>query len=81
VTGFQRLQADVGDLDLACVEAPRSDREAYLPGVEGNRELRADGGAGDLAESAVGQVAMTATDVVARLGEALNRLTGAEKDA
>jgi NAD(P)H-hydrate epimerase len=39
------------------------------------------GGAGDLAESAVGQVAMTATDVVARLGEALNRLTGAEKDA
>jgi len=39
------------------------------------------GAAGDLAEANVGQVAMTATDVVARLGEALNRLTGAEKDA
>jgi NAD(P)H-hydrate epimerase len=40
------------------------------------------GAAGDLAESAVGQVAMTATDVVARIGEALNRLTGAvDKDA
>jgi NAD(P)H-hydrate epimerase len=39
------------------------------------------GAAGDLAEASVGQVAMTATDVVARLGEALNRLTGAEKDA
>jgi NAD(P)H-hydrate epimerase len=39
------------------------------------------GGAGDLAEASVGQVAMTASDVVARLGEALNRLTGAEKDA
>jgi NAD(P)H-hydrate epimerase len=39
------------------------------------------GAAGDLAESAVGQVAMIATDVVARLGEALTRLTGAEKDA
>jgi NAD(P)H-hydrate epimerase len=38
------------------------------------------GAAGDLAEAGVGQVAMTATDVVARLGEALNRLTGAEKD-
>ncbi len=39
------------------------------------------GAAGDLAEGSVGQVAMTATDVVARLGQALNRLTGAEKDA
>jgi len=39
------------------------------------------GAAGDLAEGSVGQVAMTATDVVARLGDALNRLTGAEKDA
>jgi hydroxyethylthiazole kinase-like uncharacterized protein yjeF len=39
------------------------------------------GAAGDLVEASVGQVAMTATDVVARLGEALNRLTGAEKDA
>jgi len=39
------------------------------------------GAAGDLAEGSLGQVAMTATDVVARLGEALNRLTGAEKDA
>ena len=38
------------------------------------------GAAGDLSEGSVGQVAMTATDVVARLGEALNRLTGAEKD-
>ncbi|MBI2187466.1 MAG: NAD(P)H-hydrate dehydratase [Acidobacteria bacterium] len=39
------------------------------------------GAAGDLAEASIGQVAITATDVVARLGEALNRLTGAEKDA
>jgi len=39
------------------------------------------GAAGDLAEGSVGQVAMTATDVVARLGEALNRLTGGDKDA
>jgi NAD(P)H-hydrate epimerase len=39
------------------------------------------GAAGDLAEASVGQVAMTASDVVARLGEALNGLTGAEKDA
>ncbi|MBI3048323.1 MAG: NAD(P)H-hydrate dehydratase [Acidobacteria bacterium] len=39
------------------------------------------GAAGDLAEAAEGQVSMTATDVLARLGEALNRLTGAEKDA
>ena len=38
------------------------------------------GAAGDLAEAAEGQVAMTATDVVERLGEALNRLTGREKD-
>ena len=39
------------------------------------------GAAGDLAEAAEGQVAMTATDVVERLGEALNRLMGQEKDA
>jgi hydroxyethylthiazole kinase-like uncharacterized protein yjeF len=39
------------------------------------------GAAGDLAEAAIGQVAMTATDLVARLGEALNRLMGVEKDA
>ncbi|OFW02206.1 MAG: hypothetical protein A3I61_15430 [Acidobacteria bacterium RIFCSPLOWO2_02_FULL_68_18] len=39
------------------------------------------GAAGDLAEAGEGQVAMTASSVVARLGEALNRLTSAEKDA
>jgi NAD(P)H-hydrate epimerase len=39
------------------------------------------GAAGDLAEASEGQVAMTATDVVSHLGEALNRLTGVEKDA
>jgi len=38
------------------------------------------GAAGDLAEAAEGQVGMTATDVIARLGEALNRLTSTEKD-
>ena len=32
------------------------------------------GAAGDLAESAHGQVAMTATDLLARLGDALNAL-------
>jgi NAD(P)H-hydrate repair Nnr-like enzyme with NAD(P)H-hydrate dehydratase domain len=33
------------------------------------------GAAGDLAEAEEGQVSMTATDVIACLGEALNRLT------
>ena len=33
------------------------------------------GAAGDLAEAAEGQVAMTATDVIAHLGDALNRLS------
>ena len=39
------------------------------------------GAAGDLAEDGHGQVAMTATDLVARLGEALNQLAGRDKDA
>src|SRR6266850_2604340 len=37
------------------------------------------GAAGDLAEAEEGQVAMTATDVVAHLGDALNRLTNPQK--
>jgi NAD(P)H-hydrate epimerase len=37
------------------------------------------GGAGDLAESADGQVAMTATDVLSYLGDALNRLVNPAK--
>jgi len=39
------------------------------------------GVAGDLAEGSHGQIAMTATDLVARLGDALNQLTGRDKDA
>mgnify|MGYP002631739268 CR=1 FL=1 len=39
------------------------------------------GAAGDLAEGSHGQVAMTATDLVARLGDALNQLAGRDKDA
>ena len=38
------------------------------------------GAAGDLAETSEGQVAMTATDVVACLGEALQKLMGAEAE-
>ncbi len=38
------------------------------------------GAAGDLAEGGHSQVAMTATDLVARLGDALNQLTGPDKD-
>ena len=38
------------------------------------------GMAGDLAEADEGQVAMTATDLLAQLGPALQQLTGAEKD-
>jgi NAD(P)H-hydrate epimerase len=38
------------------------------------------GAAGDLAEAAHGQVAMTATDVLGKLGEALGRLTGRIQD-
>jgi len=38
------------------------------------------GAAGDLAETSHGQVAMTATDLVARLGEALHELTSSDKD-
>jgi NAD(P)H-hydrate epimerase len=38
------------------------------------------GAAGDLAETAEGQVAMTATDLVAQLGPALKQLTSSEKD-
>jgi len=37
------------------------------------------GAAGDLAEAEEGQVAMTATDVIAYLGDALNRLTNPQK--
>jgi NAD(P)H-hydrate epimerase len=37
------------------------------------------GAAGDLAESAEGQVAMTATDVLGYLGDALNRLVNPQK--
>jgi ADP-dependent NAD(P)H-hydrate dehydratase / NAD(P)H-hydrate epimerase len=37
------------------------------------------GAAGDLAEAAEGQVAMTATDVIAHLGDALNRLCNPEQ--
>ena len=37
------------------------------------------GAAGDLAEGEEGQVAMTATDILAQLGPALTRLMGAEK--
>ena len=39
------------------------------------------GAAGDLTENSVGQVAMTATDLMAHLGKALNRLVGKEADA
>ena len=39
------------------------------------------GAAGDLAEDSHGQVAMTATDLIARLGHALNQLTGSDEDA
>ena len=39
------------------------------------------GAAGDLAEGIHGQVGMTATDLVARLGDALNQLAGRDKDA
>ena len=39
------------------------------------------GAAGDLAEEAEGQVAMTATDVLSYLGDALNQLTGREQDS
>jgi ADP-dependent NAD(P)H-hydrate dehydratase / NAD(P)H-hydrate epimerase len=39
------------------------------------------GTAGDMAERTVGQVAMTATDLMAHLAKALRRLTGAEEDA
>ena len=38
------------------------------------------GAAGDLTETNEGQVAMTATDLVASLGDALNQLTGRTKD-
>jgi hydroxyethylthiazole kinase-like uncharacterized protein yjeF len=38
------------------------------------------GAAGDLAEAHDGQVAMTATDLLAHLGDALKQLTGAGKD-
>jgi NAD(P)H-hydrate epimerase len=38
------------------------------------------GAAGDLAEGAEGQVAMTATDLIAQLGPALKHLTSTEKD-
>jgi NAD(P)H-hydrate repair Nnr-like enzyme with NAD(P)H-hydrate dehydratase domain len=38
------------------------------------------GAAGDLAETDKGQVAMTATDVIARLGDALTRLTNPGAD-
>jgi NAD(P)H-hydrate epimerase len=37
------------------------------------------GAAGDLAEAEEGQVAMTATDVIANLGGALNRLCNPEQ--
>jgi NAD(P)H-hydrate epimerase len=37
------------------------------------------GAAGDLAEAAEGQAAMTATDVIACLGEALRRLVSPPK--
>jgi NAD(P)H-hydrate epimerase len=39
------------------------------------------GAAGDLAEQRLGQVAMTATDLLEHLGQALTRLTGTEADA
>ncbi|MBI2828291.1 MAG: NAD(P)H-hydrate dehydratase [Acidobacteria bacterium] len=39
------------------------------------------GAAGDLAEGSEGQVAMTATDLVAHLGDALNQLTGRDKES
>ena len=39
------------------------------------------GAAGDLAEAREGQVAMTATDVLLHLGEALNQLTGREQES
>ena len=37
------------------------------------------GAPGDLSEAAEGQVAMTATDVIAHLGDALNRLCNPEQ--
>ncbi|PYR70011.1 MAG: bifunctional ADP-dependent NAD(P)H-hydrate dehydratase/NAD(P)H-hydrate epimerase [Acidobacteria bacterium] len=39
------------------------------------------GAAGDLAEASEGQVAMVATDVIAHLGDALNRLCNPDKDS
>jgi NAD(P)H-hydrate epimerase len=38
------------------------------------------GAAGDLAEAEQGQIAMTATDLLAHIGEALKQLAGAEKN-
>ena len=38
------------------------------------------GAAGDLAETSEGQVGMVATDLIAQLGSALNRLTNPEKE-
>ena len=39
------------------------------------------GAAGDLAESSTGQIAMTATDLLRHLGDALAHLTGTQKEA
>ena len=47
------LEPDVGDDDLAGVEAARSDLEADLPAVHRHRERRVDAGAGNLARRRV----------------------------
>ena len=49
VLGLRRLEADVGDGDLAGVEAARRDGEADLGAVHRDGDVGAHGRAGDLA--------------------------------
>jgi len=52
----------------------------HLPKAACRLAVFLHGAAGDLAEAHEGQVAMVSTDVIAHLGDALNRLCNPEKE-
>ena len=81
LAGVLDLAGELGATKLV-FGAPANRRPGSRPPTEAwAMAMEFLGAAGDLAEAREGQVAMTATDVLLHLGEALNQLTGRDKES